>query len=101
MSDDAPANRCTHFDTVRRRTSARAEARGSGERVAAVWRVLERVTDPEIPVLNVVDMGIIADVRIEGGGVVVDVTPTFAGCPGVAGPPSGCHHGSVSVLALR
>ena len=81
MSDDDPANGCTHHATARGPTSARAEARGSGERVADVWRVLERVTDPEIPVLNVVDMGIIADVRLEGRGVVVDVTPTFSGCP--------------------
>jgi len=46
-----------------------------------VWRALERVTDPEIPVLNVVDLGIIAAVRIHGNHVEVDMTPTFAGCP--------------------
>ena len=42
---------------------------------------LATVTDPEIPVLNVVDLGIIADVRIEDEVVCVDMTPTFVGCP--------------------
>ncbi len=53
----------------------------SSARLAPVWKVLESVTDPEIPVLNVVEMGIIAGVRVEGDGIVVDMTPTFAGCP--------------------
>ena len=39
------------------------------------------VTDPEIPVVNVIEMGMIAGVRIEADGVVIDVTPTFVGCP--------------------
>jgi ring-1,2-phenylacetyl-CoA epoxidase subunit PaaD len=46
-----------------------------------IRRVLETVTDPEIPVVNVIEMGIIADVRIEADGVIVDMTPTFVGCP--------------------
>ena len=50
-------------------------------RLQIVRRALERVVDPEIPTINVVEMGMIADVRIEGAGVVVDLTPTFAGCP--------------------
>lgn len=50
-------------------------------RLAPVWRALESVTDPEIPVLNVVEMGIIAGVRVEADAIVVDMTPTFAGCP--------------------
>ena len=53
----------------------------NGGRLAVVWRALETVPDPEVPVINVVDLGVIADVRIEGGAVVVDMTPTFAGCP--------------------
>jgi len=52
-------------------------------RTAAVWHALETVTDPEIPVLSVVDMGIIADIRIFDLGVTIDMTPTFAGCPAV------------------
>lgn len=49
--------------------------------LAHVWTALETVTDPEIPVLSVVEMGIIADVRVESEEVVVELTPTFAGCP--------------------
>jgi len=56
----------------------------SGERVDAIWAALQTVTDPEIPVLSVVDMGIIADVRESDAGVVVDITPTFAACPAIA-----------------
>jgi len=52
-------------------------------REQAVWRAIESVTDPEIPVLSVIDMGIIAGVRIIDGHVMVDVTPTFVGCPAV------------------
>ncbi len=54
------------------------------QRRAAIWRALETVVDPEIPVLSVVDLGIIADVRVGEGGVGVDVTPTFAGCPALS-----------------
>ncbi len=46
-----------------------------------VWKALESVTDPEIPVLTVVELGIIPDARIENGRVTVEMCPTFAGCP--------------------
>lgn len=45
----------------------------------AVW--LEDVTDPEIPVLTVMDMGIVRDIRIDEQRVEVDITPTYTGCP--------------------
>ncbi|MDO8628998.1 MAG: 1,2-phenylacetyl-CoA epoxidase subunit PaaD [Phycisphaerales bacterium] len=53
-------------------------------RIAAIWRALETVTDPEIPVISVVDMGIIAGVRVEDRRAAVDMTPTFVGCPALA-----------------
>ena len=47
-----------------------------------IWRVIETVTDPEVPVLTVVDLGIIRDVeRIGEQGVKVTITPTYSGCP--------------------
>lgn len=49
--------------------------------VQALWSVLEGVPDPEVPVLSVVDLGIVRDIRPEGDEVVVDVTPTYSGCP--------------------
>lgn len=46
-----------------------------------IWDYLEEVTDPEIPVLTIVDLGIVRDVRIEGEHCEVDITPTYIGCP--------------------
>lgn len=46
-----------------------------------VWQALEGVMDPEIPVVSVVDMGIIRAVGVGVEGVTVTMTPTFSGCP--------------------
>jgi len=43
--------------------------------------ILKEVTDPEIPVLTIGDMGIINSVSIENGIVTVRITPTYSGCP--------------------
>lgn len=45
------------------------------------WEAVGAVLDPEVPVLSVVDLGIVRDIREEDGVVVVDVTPTYSGCP--------------------
>jgi ring-1,2-phenylacetyl-CoA epoxidase subunit PaaD len=47
----------------------------------AIWKILSEVHDPEIPVLNVVEMGIVRKVEKEGDGWVVSITPTYSGCP--------------------
>ena len=57
-----------------------------GRRVAGldeerVWRVLRSVMDPEIPVLSVVDLGIVRYVHTEGARLHVGITPTYSGCP--------------------
>ena len=47
-----------------------------------IWKIIETVSDPEIPVLTVVDMGIIRDVeKIGEKGVKITITPTYSGCP--------------------
>jgi ring-1,2-phenylacetyl-CoA epoxidase subunit PaaD len=46
-----------------------------------VWRVLRSVMDPEIPVLSVVDLGVVRYVRSDGAGLHVGITPTYSGCP--------------------
>ncbi|MEX0823597.1 MAG: 1,2-phenylacetyl-CoA epoxidase subunit PaaD [Balneolaceae bacterium] len=46
-----------------------------------IWSYLEGVIDPEIPVLNVVEMGIVRNVEIEDDQVIVKITPTYSGCP--------------------
>lgn len=48
---------------------------------AAVWAALEEVTDPEIPPVSVVDMGMVSRVVVTGAQVAIDMTPTFVGCP--------------------
>ncbi len=45
------------------------------------WKAIGEVLDPEVPVLSIVDLGIVRDLREEDGTVVVDVTPTYSGCP--------------------
>ncbi len=46
-----------------------------------VWAALAQIPDPEIPVINVVEMGIVRGVAIEGNKATVTMTPTFSGCP--------------------
>ena len=46
-----------------------------------IWSILAEVPDPEIPALNIVEMGIVRDVRAEGNTWIVDITPTYSGCP--------------------
>ena len=46
-----------------------------------VLRILDEVKDPEVPVLSVVELGIIREVVVNRNGVTVTVTPTYSGCP--------------------
>ena len=46
-----------------------------------VWAALAEVPDPEIPVISLVDLGVVRDVRVEGDRVRVAFAPTFLGCP--------------------
>lgn len=48
-----------------------------------IWKALETVMDPEIPVLSVVDLGIITDVKIENEKAEIKMTPTFTACPAI------------------
>ncbi|MFO1187918.1 MAG: 1,2-phenylacetyl-CoA epoxidase subunit PaaD [Alphaproteobacteria bacterium] len=48
---------------------------------AVVADVLHRVPDPEIPIVSVVDLGIVRDIISEGRTVAVEITPTYTGCP--------------------
>ena len=47
----------------------------------ALWAALDGVPDPEVPVLSVVELGIVRDIAIDVAGVEVTVTPTYSGCP--------------------
>jgi len=49
----------------------------------AIWQWLEEVADPEIPVLSVVDLGMIRKVVVNGMHTIIVITPTYTGCPAV------------------
>lgn len=49
--------------------------------IAQIWDCLKDVADPEVPVLSVVDLGIVRDLEWDGDELVVTVTPTYCGCP--------------------
>jgi ring-1,2-phenylacetyl-CoA epoxidase subunit PaaD len=46
-----------------------------------VWEALAEIPDPEIPVISLVDLGVVREVEVVGGRVRVKFTPTFLGCP--------------------
>ena len=45
------------------------------------WDTAAQVVDPEIPVLTIADLGVLRDVMVNDGCVVVAITPTYSGCP--------------------
>ena len=45
------------------------------------WAALATVTDPEIPVLTIDDLGIVRGVAVQGDRATVTITPTYSGCP--------------------
>ncbi len=49
--------------------------------LAAAWATLALVMDPEVPVVSVVDLGIVRDLDWQAGHLHVVVTPTYSGCP--------------------
>ena len=46
-----------------------------------VWEHLGEVKDPEVPVLSVIDLGIVRDIKISSEAITVTITPTYTGCP--------------------
>jgi ring-1,2-phenylacetyl-CoA epoxidase subunit PaaD len=46
-----------------------------------ILQILNDVMDPEVPVLSVIDLGIVRDVKINNGEIDVVITPTYSGCP--------------------
>ena len=49
-----------------------------------IWHWLDGVKDPEIPVISLVELGIVRDVRYEDKTAVVTISPTYSGCPATA-----------------
>ena len=46
-----------------------------------IWSLLQEVKDPEVPVLTVIDLGIVREIKINGDNVEIAITPTYSGCP--------------------
>jgi len=47
----------------------------------AIWNILKDIPDPEVPVLSVLDLGIVRNVLLNEDEVEVVITPTYTGCP--------------------
>jgi ring-1,2-phenylacetyl-CoA epoxidase subunit PaaD len=52
--------------------------------VSSAYEIAAEVTDPEMPMLTLEDLGVLRDVRERGRRVVVTITPTYSGCPAMA-----------------
>lgn len=46
-----------------------------------IWKLLESIPDPEIPVINIVELGIVREVKQVENKYVISITPTYSGCP--------------------
>lgn len=75
----APIDRCTHVEAAIPTADA-----GSRPSIAAIWDALAAVPDPEIPVVSIIELGILRGVEWDAADpatLVVSVTPTYSGCP--------------------
>lgn len=57
------------------------QAQGPGVRRDEAWRIAAAVTDPEVPVLTIEDLGVLREVEVDGERATVTLTPTYSGCP--------------------
>ena len=46
-----------------------------------IYNLISTIPDPEIPVLSIVELGMIRKVHIKGDNIIIDLTPTYTGCP--------------------
>ena len=60
---------------------ATGASRPRDDREAEALSILETVKDPEVPVLSVVELGVVRHVEVSGTAVTVTITPTYSGCP--------------------
>jgi len=52
-------------------------------KINKIWELLNTVPDPEIPVISVVELGVIGDVTFSNNNYIISITPTYSGCPAV------------------
>jgi len=70
----------TEFQLVSAAYEAR-RAHREGSALPEIWTLLDQVCDPEIPVLSLWDLGVLADIEKSGDKLRVTITPTYSGCP--------------------
>ncbi len=46
-----------------------------------IWDLLEQISDPEIPVLTIIDLGVVRTIEFENEKAIITITPTYSGCP--------------------
>jgi len=51
------------------------------EIIGRAWQAVAGVPDPEIPIVSIVELGIVRAIRVEDARLVIEVTPTYSGCP--------------------
>ena len=64
-------------------TEAIARPRPTAADELAIWNLAATVVDPEVPVLTIEDLGVLRRVAIQGSTVLVEITPTYSGCPAI------------------
>ncbi|MDG1284066.1 MAG: iron-sulfur cluster assembly protein, partial [Flavobacteriales bacterium] len=52
-------------------------------KIKEIWKLLDTVPDPEIPVISVVELGVIRDISFANKSYTILITPTYSGCPAV------------------
>ncbi len=83
MSASDPRSAARSTPAAPAAAGARADATSISV-LAEIWDLLGGIPDPEIPVISIVELGIVRDVAFEGPTLVVSVTPTYSGCPATA-----------------
>jgi ring-1,2-phenylacetyl-CoA epoxidase subunit PaaD len=69
-----------HTAVARARSGATATATATE---ADVWRILASIPDPELPVVSIVELGMVGRVEADSTGIAVTILPTFIGCPAI------------------
>jgi len=46
-----------------------------------IWDILEQIPDPEIPVISIIDLGVVRNVALVNNEYLIQITPTYSGCP--------------------
>lgn len=53
----------------------------STKHIKHLWELMEQVPDPEIPIINLVELGVIREIHLKDNKVTIVITPTYTGCP--------------------